>query len=105
MDIVGGKKINLLANPVPFAVKLTESGMDITPGTSVSTADNLRLWNGTAWLSYWRNISGRWTVGSSTDATSVTIPPGAGFIIKRNSNRGDLKGESALKFAACAVAR
>jgi hypothetical protein len=104
IDIVGGKKINLLANPVPFPVKLSESGMDITPGSTATTADNLRLWNGTIWLSYWRNTSGRWTVGTSTDATSVTIPAGAGFLIKRNSNRGDLKGESALKFTASAVA-
>ena len=104
MDIVGGKKINLLANPLPFPVALPNSGIDITPGSNANTADNLRLWNGTTWLSYWRNTSGRWTVGSNTDASSVTIPAGAGFLIKRNSNRGDLKGESALKFAAGAVA-
>jgi len=104
IDIVGGKKINLLANPVPFAVKLSESGMDINPGTSAATADNLRLWNGTTWVNYWRNTTGRWTVGSNTDASNVTIAPGAGFLIKRNSNRGDLKGESALKFTASVVA-
>jgi hypothetical protein len=104
MDIVGGKKINLLANPLPFGVKLPDSGMDITPGTSAATADNLRLWNGTTWNNYWRNTSGRWTVGSNTDASNVTIPAGAGFLIKRNSNRGDLKNENALKFAANAVA-
>jgi hypothetical protein len=78
--------------------------MDITPGSSSGSADNLRLWSGTSWVTYWRNTSGRWTVGSSTDASSVNIPAGAGFLIKRNSNRGDLKGESALKFTASAVA-
>jgi hypothetical protein len=104
VDIVGGKKINLLANPVPFAVGLPDSGMDITPGSNANTADNLRLWNGTTWLNYWRNTTGRWTVGSNTDATDVKIPAGAGFLIKRNSNRGDLKGESALKFTASVVA-
>ena len=104
MDIVGGKKINLLAIRVPFAVKLSDSGMDIFPGTSAANADNLRLWNGTTWVNYWRNTTGRWTVGSSTDASDVTIPAGAGFLIKRNSNRGDLKGANALKFAAAAVA-
>ena len=104
MDIVGGKKINLLANPVPFAVKLSDSGMLINAGTSVGNADNLRLWNGTGWTSYWRNASGRWTVGSNTDASEVTIPAGSAFLIKRNSNRGDLKGSSALKFAAATVA-
>jgi len=104
MDIVGGKKINLLANPVPFAVKLSDSGMLINAGTSVGNADNLRIWNGTGWTSYWRNASGRWTVGSNTDASEVTIPAGSAFLIKRNSNRGDLKGSSALKFAAATVA-
>jgi hypothetical protein len=104
IDIVGGKKINLIANPVPFPVKLSDSGMDINPGTSAATADNLRLWNGTTWINYWRNTSGRWTVGSSTDASNVTIPAGAGFLIKRNSNRGDLRGDNALKFSATAVA-
>jgi hypothetical protein len=104
IDIVGGKKINLIANPVPFPVKLSNSGMDINPGTSAATADNLRLWNGTTWINYWRNTSGRWTVGSSTDASNVTIPAGAGFLIKRNSNRGDLRGDNALKFSATAVA-
>ena len=104
MDIVGGKKVNLLANPVPFPVGLPDSGMDINPGTSAATADNLRLWNGTTWNNYWRNGSGRWTIGSNTDATDVKIPAGAGFLIKRNSGRGDLKGESALKFTASAVA-
>ena len=104
MDIVGGKKVNLLANPAPFPVGLPDSGMDINPGTSAATADNLRLWNGTTWNNYWRNGSGRWTIGSNTDATDVKIPAGAGFLIKRNSGRGDLKGESALKFTASAVA-
>jgi hypothetical protein len=104
VDIVGGKKINLLANPVPFAVGLPDSGLDITPGTSASTADNLRIWNGTTWNNYWRNTTGRWTIGSNTDASTVKIPAGAGFLIKRNSNRGDLKGESALKFTASVVA-
>ena len=105
IDIVGGKKINLVANPAPFAVKLSKSGMDINPGTSASTADNLRIWNGTTWNNYWRNTTGRWTFGSNTDASNVTIPAGAGFLIKRNSNRGDLKNENALRFAATAVAQ
>ena len=106
MDIVGGKKINLLANPVPFAVKLADSGMLITAGTSVGNADNLRIWNGTGWTSYWRNstLAGRWTGSGNTDASEVTIPAGSAFLIKRNSNRGDLKGSSALKFAAATVA-
>jgi hypothetical protein len=104
IDIVGGKKINLIANPAPFAVPLSYSGININPGTTAATADNLRLWNGTTWINYWRNATGRWTVGSSTDASSVTIPAGAGFLIKRNSNRGDLKNENALRFAATAVA-
>jgi hypothetical protein len=103
MDIVGGKKINLLGNPVPFAVKLSESGMDIAPGSGPGTADNLRIWNGTSWTTFWRNTTGRWTVGSSGDASEQTIPAGAGFLIKRNSNRGDLKGVNALKFTASAV--
>ena len=105
IDIVGGKKINLVGNPAPFAVKLSQSGMDINPGTSASTADNLRIWNGTTWNNYWRNTTGRWTVGSNTDASNITIPAGAGFLIKRNSNRGDLKNENALRFAATAVAQ
>jgi hypothetical protein len=105
IDIVGGKKINLVANPAPFAVKLSKSGMDINPGSSASTADNLRIWNGTTWNNYWRNTTGRWTFGSNTDASNVTIPAGAGFLIKRNSNRGDLKNENALRFAATAVAQ
>lgn len=106
MDIVGGKKINLLANPVPFAVKLSDSGMLISAGTSVNNADNLRIWNGTGWTSYWRNASlaGRWTGPSNIDATEITIPAGSAFLIKRNSSRGDLKGSSALKFAAATVA-
>jgi hypothetical protein len=106
MDIVGGKKINLLANPVPFAIKLSDSGMAITAGNSVNNADNLRVWNGTGWTSYWRNsdLAGRWTGPSNADASNVTIPAGSAFLIKRNSNRGDLKGSSALKFAAATVA-
>jgi len=106
MDIVGGKKINLLANPVPFAVKLSDSGMLINAGNSVNNADNLRVWNGTGWTSYWRNsdLAGRWTGPSNADASAVTIPAGSAFLIKRNSGRGDLKGSSALKFAAATVA-
>jgi hypothetical protein len=106
IDIVGGKKINLLANPVPFAVKLQDCGLELARGSADSNADNLRLWNGTAWISYWRNVSGLWRVGSGsgTDASAVVIPAGAGFLVKRNANRGDLKGENALKFAAFTVA-
>ena len=103
IDIVGGKKINLLANPVPYAVKLQDCGLEITRGLSDANADNLRLWNGTTWISYWRNTSGRWTTGSNTDASSTVIPAGAGYLIKRNAGRGDLKGENALKFAAITV--
>ena len=106
IDIVGGKKINLLANPVPFAVKLQDCGLEITRGTSDANADNLRLWNGTAWISYWRNVAGAWRVGSGigTDASNTVIPAGAGFLVKRGAGRGDLKGENALKFAAFTVA-
>ena len=106
IDIVGGKKINLLANPVPFAVKLQDCGLEITRGTSDANADNLRLWNGTAWISYWRNVAGAWRVGSGsgTDASTTVIPAGAGFLVKRGAGRGDLKGENALKFAAFTVA-
>lgn len=104
IDIVGGKKINLLANPVPFAVKLQDCGLELTRGISDANADNLRLWNGTTWISYWRNTSGRWTTGSNTDASTTVIPAGAGFLVKRGSGRGDLKGENALKFAAFTVA-
>jgi hypothetical protein len=105
-DIVGGKKINLLANPVPFAVKLQDCGLELTRGTSDANADNLRLWNGTSWTSYWLNTSRVWRVGSGsgTDASATVIPAGAGFLVKRNAGRGDLKGENALKFAASTVA-
>ena len=106
IDIVGGKKINLLGNPVPFAVKLQDCGLELTRGTSDANADNLRLWNGTSWTSYWLNTSRVWRVGSGsgTDASNTVIPAGAGFLVKRNAGRGDLKGENALKFAAFTVA-
>jgi len=105
IDIVGGKKINLLANPVPFAVKLEDCGLELTRGTDVSNADNLRLWNGTGWTSYWRSGSlGTWTDENGVVAGSTLIPAGAGFLVKRGSGRGDLKGENALKFSAITVA-
>jgi len=108
MDIVGGTKINLLANPVPFPIKLADCGLEITAGTGSATADNLRLWSGTGWVSYWRSTDGLWYSGTSAadkvSAASVEIPAGSAFLIKRNGNRGSLTGASALKFAAAAVA-
>jgi len=106
IDIVGGKKINLLANPVPFAVKLQDCGLELTRGSADSNADNLRLWNGTGWTSYWLDLGRVWRAGSNltSDAGNTVIPAGAGFLVKRGSNRGDLKGENALKFAAFTVA-
>ena len=105
LDIVGGKKINLLANPVPFAVKLEDCGLELTRGTTVSNADNLRLWNGTGWTSYWRlGSAGVWKDENGVDAATTVIPAGAGFLVKRNAGRGDLKGENALKFSAITVA-
>ena len=52
------------------------------------------------------SISGANTIllVTATGACEVTIPAGSAFLIKRNSGRGDLKGSSALKFAAATVA-
>jgi len=108
LDIVGGTKINLLANPVPFPIKLADCGLEITGGTSSATADNLRLWSGSGWVNYWRYTDGLWysgtTASTKVSAGNVEIPAGSAFLIKRNGNRGNLSGASALKFAAAAVA-
>jgi len=87
-------------------VKLQDCGLEITRGTSDANADNLRLWNGTSWTSYWLDLNRVWRAGSNrtSDAGNTLIPAGAGFLVKRNAGRGDLKGENALKFAAFTVA-
>jgi len=108
IDIVGGTKINLVANPVPFPIKLADCGLQITAGTGSATADTLQLWNGSSWVKYWRSTDGLWYSGTTSvnkvSAASVEIPAGSAFLIKRNGNRGSLTGASALKFAAAAVA-
>ena len=100
-EILGNQKLNVVSNPNPYAVKLSQSGLVTSSGASTAAADNVHFVNPDtgAFVTYYRNsnLSGRWTAVDGSDASNVTIPAGGSIIIQRKSGAGDLLGTSALK--------
>jgi hypothetical protein len=100
-EILGGQRLNVVSNPNPYAVKLSQSGLITSSGSNPAAADNVHFVNPNtgAFVSYYRNsgLAGRWTAVDGSDASNVTIPAGGSIVIQRKSGSGDLLGTSALK--------
>ena len=100
-EILGNGKLNVIANPNPYPVRLDQSGLTPTAGSSSAAADNVHFINPNTgrFISYFRNSSqsNSWFSSTGSNANSVTIPAGGAIILQRGSTRGDLTGRSAAK--------
>jgi hypothetical protein len=100
-EILGNGKLNVVANPNPYPVKFSQSGLTPTAGTSRGAADNIHFVNpdNGRFISYYRNSNqgNNWFDSSGSAAGGVTIPAGGALIYQRESSRGDLTGRSAAR--------
>jgi len=92
-------KYTLTTFPVPVAVTLptlfggdgTTTGgasLKLNRGTSAALADNVLIWNGTTFLTYFYSSAGTkpgWRDSAGNVASAVSIPSDAAFLIKRTS--------------------
>ena len=100
-EILGNGKLNVVANPNPYPVKLSQSGLTPTAGTTPGASDNIHFINPNTgrFISYYRksNSGSNWFSAAGVAADDVTIPAGGALIYQRGSTRGDLTGRSAAK--------
>jgi hypothetical protein len=99
-EILGGAKLNVVANPNPYAVKLTQSGLTPLAGTSLSGADKVHFINPSTgrFVSYFRKSDGLWYDAAGVAAAEdLSIPAGGAIIYQRTVGGGNLVGRSAIK--------
>jgi hypothetical protein len=107
-EVLGNGKLNIVANPNPFSVKLSQSGLTPTAGANNGLADNIHFLNPNTgrFISYFRNsdLGNAWYSADGVPANDVTIPACGAVIYQRGSTRGDLTGRSATKLNPIAIA-
>jgi hypothetical protein len=107
-EILGTGKLNIVANPNPFPVKLSQSGLTPTTGANNGLADNIHFLNPNTgrFISYFRTSAtgNAWYKSDGVLANDVTIPACGAVIYQRGSTRGDLTGRSATKLNPIAIA-
>jgi hypothetical protein len=99
-EILGGAKLNVVANPNPYAVKLTQSGLTPLAGTSLSGADKVHFINPSTgrFVSYFRKLDGLWYNSAGAAASvDLSIPAGGAIVYQRTSGGANLVGRSAIK--------
>ena len=100
-EIVGDGKLNVIANPNPYPIKLSQSGLAPSASSTYSGADKLHFINPAngRFISYFRNSNqgNAWYSSGGTASGNVTIPAGGAVILQRNSGNGNLVGKSAAK--------
>lgn len=95
---IGGAGATMASNRLPTNTTLGELALQNLPGwrvgTTASSTDNVLLWNGTAWVTYYRHSTGVWRrVGSLVAQDNEPISAGAGFFVIR---RGDSNSPTEL---------
>lgn len=101
-DILGYPRYNFVANTAAKDLPLSETGIAITPGADVFSADTLGILNvATGQLAqYYLDSAGDWRDADDNLANAVTIPKGTAVVIRRNVSRtGNLSGNSAVKIS------
>ena len=88
-DLVGPGS-TFLSNRFPVDITLSNVGFQNLPnwlnGTNVAVADNVYLWNGTAWNLYYFNGTNWRRSGSLQSADATVIPSGSAVFVVRKSN-------------------
>ena len=105
-SIVGFPRWNVVSNPNPFNNPLSEFGLEMAPGSSV-TADSVYVWDTNVGSKgglkqYYRSSSSPSTwkdqTGAVVDPSTITVPAGSAVVVQRGSGRTSaLSGDSALK--------
>ena len=100
-EILGGGKLNIVANPNPYPIKLSQSGLTPTAGSSLSLADKVHFINPAngKFVSYYRNSSlgSSWYSSAGVNSDAVTIPAGGAIVYQRTTGAGNLVGKTAAK--------
>jgi len=100
-EILGGGKLNIVANPNPYPIKLSQSGLTPTAGSSLSLADKVHFINPAngKFVSYYRNSSlgSSWYSSAGANSDAVTIPAGGAIVYQRTTGAGNLVGKTAAK--------
>jgi alpha-L-fucosidase len=78
-----------LAGPYPTSMTLSTSGFTSAAGwqsgSTASTADNVQLWNGSAWIGFYYNGTNWKLVGSALTQDAYVLIPGQPMFIQRRS--------------------
>jgi len=100
-EILGAGKLNIVANPNPYPIKLSQCGLTPTAGSSLSLADKVHFINPAngKFVSYYRNSSqaSSWYSSAGVNSDAVTIPAGGAIVYQRTSGGGNLVGKTAAK--------
>ena len=83
---------SFVSNPLPTAVSLSQFGFTNSPswleGESSSSADLVKIWNGTAWQNYYYYTNYGWVLDTDQNYTlqnNTTIPPGSAVMVLRQN--------------------
>jgi hypothetical protein len=106
-EIAGYPRFNIVANPNPFAIPLSELGLDMAPG-SRTAADSVYLWDTSigskgGLVQYYRSSAkpSTWRNSAGTEITNVStfmVPAGSAVVVQRGQGRtGALAGDQAVK--------
>jgi hypothetical protein len=99
-EILGFPRFNFVANTSAKDLELSKTGIQITSGSDVTTADTLGILNVStgALLQYYLDTNGNWRNADDALANNVTIPKGTAVVIRRATSRtGALSGKDAVK--------
>jgi len=99
-EILGFPRFNFVANTSGKDLPLSETGIQITSGANVGSADTLGILNVStgALLPYYLDANGDWRNAANSLANNVTIPKGTAVVIRRASSRTTgLTGDNAVK--------
>jgi hypothetical protein len=99
-EILGFPRFNFVANTSPKDLKLSETGIQIGRGNSVTTADTLTILDVEANYpaEYFLHTDGNWRDEDGLPANDVTIAKGTALVIKRKSgSTSALTGADAVK--------
>ena len=99
-EILGNAKLNVVANPNPYPVKLTQSGLLPLAGTSLTQADKVHFINPATgkFVSYFRKSDGAWyNAQGNAASTDLAIAAGGAIVYQRTSGGNSLTGRSAIK--------
>jgi len=85
IGIAAGDKYQIISGDTLSGIFGTSAQSGILAGTSADAADNVQVWNGTAWqIFYYNSTNNRWQQkGINVSANSFSIPAGKPFMVSK----------------------